>query len=200
MKERYIKPASATFEFATEGSGVSLTGDKPTPADDDVELGEDVSLALEESLATRTRDSYRIGFIAEHSEPFWVFDTYRSGSATNAFNVRLADIPQSANRHLEIVLFDRNTNRVIPHADVKLHLRSTSSRTQARTRLPFLLAAFYHYGNSLYLPDDTYKIQATIESPDIHTLNRDRFPGETSVNFTWSATSDEQETSGEHDH
>lgn len=198
MKERYIHPATVGFDLRTNDTGTRVLGERPTPVPEDVTLGGDVPMALEEASGIKTAGPYRIGFIAELSEPFWVFDTYRTENADNSFNVRLADIPQSANRHLEIVLFDRETFRVIPHADVGLHVESRSNDTEVETKLPFLLSAFYHYGNSLYLPSDEYDVNATIGRPEVHTLEQDRFPESTRTDFTWEANPEDEMESHEH--
>lgn len=198
MKEQYIKPASTSFELVSNDTGTKIQGPRPQPVPEDVTLGSDVATALEETLATKVHAPYRIGFIVEHAEPFWVFDTYRTDDANTSFNVRLADIPQSANRHLEIVLFDQQTNRIIPHAGINLNVKSKDGNAETQVELPFLLAAFNHYGNSVYLPANDYTVEATIQAPAIHTLKNGQFPKSRSVTFDWTAKPAESGKSGDH--
>lgn len=199
FKERFIKPVSARFPVTTTGGTVTVRGPEPRPVPGDVTLGSDITTSLDEAIALKTTGPYHVGYIAELAEPFWVFDTYGTNDENTAYNVRLADIPQSANRHLEILLFDRQTYRVIPHADVRLHLTSTTDNTEVKTPLPFLMSAFYHYGNSLYLPPGDYSVKATIGTPRIHSLRKGRFPKNKTVTFEWTAKSRENMESHEHE-
>ncbi|MFB6347410.1 MAG: hypothetical protein ABEK50_16940, partial [bacterium] len=200
MKEQYIDPASARFSLKTSGDNFLVQGPAPEPTPEDVTLGADVSMALEEALSTTIKSPYRIGFIAEHSEPFWIFDTYRTDDINTDYNIRLARIPQSANRHLEIVLLDAKSNRLIPHADVSLDLKTTDSKAVAQTRLPFLMSAFYHYGNTLYIPSGEYSVDVTIGPPSLHTLEKNQFSDTRTATFNWSAKQEEKSKQAEHDH
>jgi hypothetical protein len=154
-------------------------------------LGSDIATGFKEASSVVEAGSYRVGFIAEHSEPFWI--PYEEGDTrAKSFKLRLAEIPQSANRHLEIVLYDRETNRSIPHAELQLNV-TDGNEIETRTELPFLMAEFYHYGNSLYLPESDYTVEATVGAPDLHTLKEDRFPDEEKVTFSWSPDNGEEE-------
>lgn len=185
MKELYLDPVTTSFELNREEDELSVAGSAPSDVSDDVRLGSDVETAADEALELKQNGGYRIGFIAEGSEPFWVFSRHRDNEDSPR-SLRMADFPQSANRHLEIVLFDAETHRIVPHAGVELDVRAEEGEARTRVELPFLMSAFNHYGNSLYLPQADYDVEATISNPDLHTLEPNQFPGEVTVNYDWS--------------
>ena len=197
LKERYRESVEVEFPLEQNGSNVVVQGADPEPVADDVTLGSSIAMGLEEALSVKETGSYRVGFIAEHSEPYWVPAENPNDTNPGTLNLTMADFPQSANRHLEIVLYDRESNRILPHADIQLNV-ADGDEIKTRTDLPFLLAAFYHYGNSVYLPEADYTIEATLGAPSVHTLEKSQFPDEQQATFSWSPENEEGE-SGEHE-
>lgn len=185
MKELYVDPATTRFDLVREDQQVSVEGAAPEDVSGDVRLGSDVKTAVDEALELKESGGYRIGFIAESAEPFWVFSRHEDNE-NSPRSLKVADFPQSANRHLEIVLFDGETHRIVPHAGVELDVRAEDEDARTRVELPFLMSAFNHYGNSLYLPQADYRVEATITAPELHTLEPDAFASEATARYDWS--------------
>lgn len=184
MKGILTRSASAEFGLVRSADGVRAAGPDPTPVAEDYELASDVSMALGEALLFRSAAPYRIGFIAEHAEPFW-YPAEQSDTAEE-LSFRLAQIPEDANRHLEALVLEQGTNRVVPHAQVQLTLEPVNGGDVYRFELPFLMAAFYHYGNSVVLPSGDYRGRITVGRPKLLTLEPGYFPDRRQVSFTWS--------------
>lgn len=185
MKDVFVEPVSTTVKLQTDSDEPSFSGNDTIPISDERNLGSDVKTAMNEFIGEDVSGPYRLGFIAEHSEPYWVFK--QDGDNANRPSVlREADIPQSANRHLEIVLLEKATNRIVPHADVTLDVNAQNKAARARVNLHFLLSAFNHYGNSLYLPEAEYEVNASVNPPELHTLKKGKFSGSHSTKFRWN--------------
>lgn len=191
MKERHRQAFQVEFPLERDDDETVVQGSDPEPVSEDVTLGSSIATGFEEASSVVEAGPYRAAFIAEHSEPFWIprDDNETQG---DSLSLQLAEIPQSANRHLEIVLYDRETNRSIPHADIQLNV-ADGNEIETRTDLPFLMAAFYHYGNSLYLPKSDYTVEATLGTPNLHTLEEGQFPDEEQATFSWSPANGEEE-------
>ncbi len=190
MKERHRRAFQVKFPLKRDDDEALIQGSDPKPVADDVTIGSNITKGLDEASSLVEAGTYRVAFLAEHSEPFWI-PAEDDRSQEESLSLVPADIPQSANRHLEILLYDRDTNRSIPHADVHLNL-SDGDEIETRTNLPFLMAEFYHYGNSLYLPKSDYTVKATMGSPELHTLEENRFPDKEQATFSWSSASGEE--------
>ncbi len=185
MKGVLTRGAEAAFEVHRDGGTLRVSGPEPAPVPEDYELASDVSMALGEALLIREARPYRIGFIAEHAEPFWFPRDKSETVGKMAF--RLADYPEDANRHLEALVLEHGTNRIVPGARVRLRLEPLEDGEVHRFELPFLMAAFHHYGNSVVLPPGQYRGRITVGRPDVLTLNPDAFPERRRVTFTWNA-------------
>lgn len=183
MKEILVRSVQATFDVHRAGDTPRVAGPEPAPVAEDYEPGSDVSMGLGEALLFRDADPYRIGFIAEHAEPFW-YPVDRADTA-QALAFRLADYPEEANRHLEALVLERGTNRIVPGAGVRLRLEPEGEGEPHRFELPFLLAAFHHYGNSVVLPPGRYEGRITVRRPELLTLEPGYFPEQRRVNFSW---------------
>lgn len=179
MRQILTSSVSSTFDL----SGETVQGDGPAPVAEDVTIGSWASMVLGEVDTFHTAGPYKIGYVAEASEPYWL-----PGSANGDLEMNMADMSEDANRHLEIVLLDAETNEVVPHADVQLTVTSDGGSEPALdVRLPFLFSAFHHYGRTVQLENGTYDVTATIGRPDLATESADVFPAEESVTLSWEA-------------
>jgi hypothetical protein len=182
MKNLYLGSVTAEFMLAGDTETRTFRYRPTSPVDTGTRLGNDVAMAYQETLDIVTSGPYRIGFIAEHAEPFWLVDRR---SENGSFSLRQAEVPQSANRHLEIVLFTRDY-RIVPHANVSLSVINDKDTAKAKFQLPYLMSTFNHYGNSLYLPAANYSVDASVGAPTIHTLKRDVFAESAAASFSWN--------------
>ncbi|MFB6356136.1 MAG: hypothetical protein ABEJ65_06435 [bacterium] len=184
MKTVYKREYTVDFNIEQNQGRWIAKGPDPKPVSKDYDLGQDVAMGLEESLDLKTTGEYRVGFIAEASEPYW-----KPESSNGTIQFKLARIPDNANRHLEVALFERETNRIVPHAGVNLSVtpNKKGASPAVNTKLPFLLSAFYHYGSSLHLGKGNYRVSAQISKPELHTLEKGKFSQQQSVSFDWKA-------------
>ncbi len=181
MKSISTESFSVSFDLRKENDSWTVQGPEPRPTSEEYTLGSDVQMALEEPIAFRSSGPYKIGLIAERAEPFWT-PLKRNGKV----RMRMAKIPENANRHMEIILLEKGTNRIIPHAKVSLRIFPREGRQPITTKLPFLLSAFNHYGNSLVIPPGHYRVKATIRQPDLGHLEKNRFPNKVNVVYKWT--------------
>jgi hypothetical protein len=102
--------------------------------------------------------NYRLGVAVEHAEPLY----YLVGG-----ELVLADPPQGANAHVEVVVTDAADGRFVPGLRVYVTLRTQAGAEVGTFQLPFLWhPTMYHYGANIQVPGDgQYTLRVAINVP-----------------------------------
>lgn len=94
-----------------------------------------------ENGATMQVGDYRVGVALEGAEPLW----YPQGDG-----LELAEPPEQANLHLEVVVTDKDDGRFVPELDVAVTLQAEDGRKVGTWDLPFLWhPTMFHYGRNI---------------------------------------------------
>lgn len=160
------KPVSTQFILRREGSKLTVTGDSATPADAGWTVGEDVVDALREASQVVDAGPYTAGLVIEGPEPVWRWDQGKPIPEP---------VPDQATNHLEIVLIEAESGRMVTGAGVTLTLTpGESGRPPIRIPLIPLMSSFHHYGATVFVPPGTYDVAVRVQRPTFTTLRADR--------------------------
>ncbi|MBI4575039.1 MAG: hypothetical protein HY722_02115 [Planctomycetes bacterium] len=173
MLASFVRPAKASF--AARGS--ALEGEPPRPRPADYAVGEDVLQALVESREVVEAGPYRVGLITEAPEPIWCWD---QGAPA------LRPVKETDTHHLEVVLLEAASGRMVSGAEVSLRLDDDAHGAHLEFPLYGLLSVFYHYGNTVAVPDGDYRVEARIRPPRLLYLGlAPVFTAEEVARFRW---------------
>jgi hypothetical protein len=108
--------------------------------------------------ATMQVGDYRVGLALEGAEPLW----YPQGDG-----LELAEPPQQANLHVEVVVTDKDDGRFIPELAVAVTLEAQDGSKVGTWDLPFLWhPTLYHYGRNVGIPHGgKYTVRVSIAAP-----------------------------------
>lgn len=111
-----------------------------------------------ENGATMQVGDYRVGVALERAEPLW----YPKGDG-----LELAERPEQANLHLEVVVTDKDDGRFVPELDVAVTLQAEDGRKVGTWDLPFLWhPTMFHYGRNISVPGGgKYHLRVNIAAP-----------------------------------
>lgn len=157
LSQRLVAPAQAEFPLTVGEDETSFEAPAVTPLETSFEPGDDVLFALSEARELVETDQYRVGFIAEAPEPLWFWE---EGELVQQ------PITEDMNHHLEIVLLDKASNRIIIDAPVSVTLTNVESGETITFEPRSLLSEFFHYGANVAVPAGEYTVTAEIGVPD----------------------------------
>ena len=180
------KPADVVFDYSIEGGHPVFPPAPPAPVDADYSIGDDILEGFAAARNEAQAGGYRIGFVVEPPEPFWI---WTDGPQLKAVR------PQDTH-HLEVVLQDRSTGLLVPGAEVTLVLTPKSGGVPVKVPLHGLLSAFQHYGETLQVRPGEYRVEIDVAPPRIGTLGEPRFLGNASTAFDWRVEKPAEETKG----
>ncbi len=160
------KPATAKFIVKRGGGRLEVVGDPAGPADAGWMVGGDVADALEETRQLVDAGQYTVGWVVEGPEPVWRWDKGKPIPEP---------IPDQATNHLEVVLLEKATGRMVTGAGVTLTL-TPAAAGEHPIQFPLLplMSEFHHYGATVAIPPGTYRVGIRIVRPTFTTLRADR--------------------------
>ena len=177
MLARVAKPGQVEFEFATQAGRPSLPPEPPGPIDSDYAVGDDILQGFAESLYLTDVGDYRIGFIAEAPEPYWL---WKEGPQLRA-------VEPDDNFHVEVILQDAPSGLLVPGATVTVTLTPKAGGKPVVAHLHGLLSVFQHYGETLRVPPGEYAVRVDVEPPALALVDGERFLEPASIEFVWRA-------------
>ncbi len=165
--DRWIAPAQVTFLLRRAEGRVRVIGDKPQPTEAGVSIGEDVVAARRGAQTTVDAGEYTVGISLLDPEPIW---RWREGKPTPAAT------PEGADRHVDVVVLDRRSGRMVTGAKVTLTLRASAEQGDPIS-LPLrpLLGRFFHYGATVAWPGRHGRVDLKIDRPTFATTDGQRF-------------------------
>lgn len=111
------------------------------------------SLAEAELAGEQLVGELRVGLIIESAEDFWLWEGEKLTQAPAA----------GQTHHLEIVLREKATKKMIPNADIKVKVERDDGWSETKKLYP-LWGEFFHYGNNFNLTKDgDYKAKFNIQ-------------------------------------
>jgi hypothetical protein len=170
------KPADADFTFTALGGRPALTPERPGPQDADYTVGDDILRGLTEARELVSAGGYRVGFIAEGPEPFWL---WKNGP-------ELKPVGEGATHHLEILLLDTSSGLLVPGADVSLTLTPAAGGQPVSVPLHELMSAYQHYGETLAVAPGEYDVRVDVEPPRLELSDPRRLLQAATARFHWS--------------
>lgn len=179
MLGAFVKPTTVEFTLIVGEKGLVAQGDPPAPVAADYEIGDDVLQGLAEASWKKNVGPYRLGFIAEAPEPYWLW------GEDDALNLNAVEARHT--HHLEIFVVEKGSNRVVPSAHVVLTLLPKDGGEPIVATLHPLLSAFYHYGKTLTVPPGRYDVQVRVMPPAFGGLGPFIFTEAVQTTFEWEA-------------
>jgi hypothetical protein len=171
------KPADAEFAFTSLAGRPTFTPKPPGPQDADYSIGDDILRGLTEARETVRAGPYRIGFIAEPPEPFWLWN----------HGPELKPVSAGATHHLEVMLLDTTSGQLVPGAEVQLTLTPVGGQASTlQISLHELLSAYQHYGETLSVPPGDYEVRVEVKPPSFDVTDVRRLMKPASATFRWS--------------
>ncbi len=162
--DMWVVPTATQFAFSVkDGRGEAAKQETIQPVKEGYTVGDDLAIAATELNDEKQIDQYLIGFISETAEEIYIQqDATLSATKTDA-----------QTHHLEIVLRDAKTGRMIPYADISMVLKNRELGTELNYDLLPLWGEFFHYATNAELSEGTWDIQAVITPSQIgyHDLN-----------------------------
>lgn len=175
LSHRLVAPAQTEFPLTVGDDGTIFEAPAVTPLETSFQPGDDVLLALSEARELVETEQYRVGFIAEAPEPLWY---WQDGAPVEQ------PISEDANHHLEIALFDKESNRVIIDAPVSVTLTNVDTDETISFESRPLLSEFFHYGANVAVPAGEYTVTADIGVPDVGRHSEGVFDEPETAEFT----------------
>jgi len=122
---------------------------------------------------------YVVGFAQEKAEGLYRFEDDR---------LEWQEPEAGANCHLEVLVAESETGRLLPEMSPQVILRSEDGETFGPFEIPFVWhPGLLHYGRNLELPGDgTYEIEIEVDAPTFprhDEQNGDRFTEPVAVTF-----------------
>jgi hypothetical protein len=171
------KPADAAFAYTSLSGRPALAPRPPGPQDADYSIGDDILRGLTEAREIARAGDYRVGFIAEPPEPFWLWD----------HGPELKPVGAGATHHLEVMLLDTTSGQLVPGAEVRLTLtRAGGDVPPLQVPLHELLSAYQHYGETLAVPPGDYEVRVDVKPPQLVVTDERRIMKPASAMFRWS--------------
>jgi hypothetical protein len=162
----WAAPVTAKFIVKRDGDKLRVVGDGAAPADADWMVGGDVVDALGEARQIVDAGPYTVGWVVEGPEPVW---RWEAGKPTPVA------VPDQATNHLEVVLLEQASGRMVTGAGVTLTLTpAEAGRPPIQFPLIPLMSEFHHYGATVHIPPGSYRVGIRIARPTFTTLRADR--------------------------
>ena len=174
--DEWVKPISAEFSFTVEEEGGTV---KPqlqvTPVTEGYTVGDSLDIAAAELRDEKQVDGYLIGFISEAVEEIYVHEKGKLKPTKT----------DEQTHHLEIVLRDAASRRMIPYANIIISLTNKDTGEIVSLTMKPIWGEFFHYASNAILSEGTWDINVAVNSPQsgYHDIN-DLFPEKATTTFT----------------
>jgi len=179
----FMTNGHAEFRVTRRVNEVTVEAPKPGPVIGDYRIGGDVEQALAEPLFFREEGGFKVGFIAEGPEPIWVW-------VNGVLEPRPANPDDT--HHLEIVLLDHVSNRIVMGAVVSLELKNKATGEAVTVEMHNLLSTFAHYGRTVKVLPADYRVTASVVPPRDLMFEEGRFRAPLTVEFDWNGKTREK--------
>jgi len=154
--DKWIKPIVTVFELTVK-DGIAKIEAQPkiTDTEDGFSPGDDIDVAVAELWEEKKVGQYFIGFIAENVEEIYA---YRSGTLSGT--KKPAD-----NYHLEVVLREAASGRIVPYAGLTMRLANQKTGQQINYNLVPMWATFLHYAANAEVGSGVWEVEVQIAAP-----------------------------------
>lgn len=178
MLASFVAPVTARFTAERRENRLVVDGPKPSSVAEDYAIGDDVLQAIGEAKWKGEAGPYSLGFIAEAPEPIWV---WTEGKPV------LDAVRENDTHHLEIALMEKGSMRMVPEARVTLTLEPEEPAGGKAIEVPLLplMSVFYHYGNTVEVPEGRYRVTVRADPPSFGALAAGAFDQRAETSFVW---------------
>ncbi|MDO8667711.1 MAG: iron transporter [bacterium] len=174
--DKWIKPIVAIFDLTVKGNTAEVIEQpKITAADDGFAPGDDIDIAVAELWEEKRVGQYSIGFIAENVEEIYAFQ-----SGTLSGTKRPTD-----NYHLEVVLREASSGRIVPYATLTMRLTNQKTGQQVNYNLVPMWATFLHYATNAEVVPGAWNVEVEIAAPALAYEKQANALGEAATEFTF---------------
>ncbi|HZX44354.1 MAG TPA: FTR1 family protein [Candidatus Nanoarchaeia archaeon] len=174
--DKWIEPIKAVFEFNVK-DGVARIDNQPGIATTEGFLpGDDIDIAVAELWEERKAGKYSIGFIAESVEEIYAF---KSGKLVST-------VKGSELYHLEAVVREASTGRILPYADISMQL--TKGKESLEYNLVPMWAEFFHYAANADVDEGIWHVKVMVKPSILGYLDKEDAFEEATVEFTFDTS------------